>query len=121
MKHRMIFLFAVLLASTLPALADTKAEILARMESRLAVLGDLKARQVVGENNRGFVELRGSASGAAAVVDAENRDRGEVYAQIARETGASADAVGRSRAKKIAESSRPGTWLQDERGTWFRK
>jgi hypothetical protein len=120
MKNHLFLLFALLL-SVVAARADTPAEIRHRMEQRLPALEDLKTRLVVGENNRGFTELRGSASGAEALVADENRDREQVYAQIARDTGASAEAVGRARAKRIADSSRPGIWLQDERGNWRRK
>ena len=51
----------------------------------------------------------------------ENRDRSAVYALIAKETGATADSVGRARAKQIAANSRPGVWVQDEAGAWKKK
>ena len=42
-------------------------------------------------------------------VSAENADRAEVYGALAQQTGSSADQVGRARAKKIAETSSPGS------------
>ena len=77
-------------------------------------------RAIVGESNRGFLELLGAAPDGG-VVSAENSDREQVYAEIARQTGTSPDAVGRARARKIAENSRPGVWLQRESGEWYRK
>ena len=86
----------------------------ARIAQRLPEIDGLKAKGAVGENNRGFVEARGGDAGAASVVSAENSDREAVYAAIAKQQGASADQVGRTRAKKIAAGSAPGVWVQHE-------
>jgi uncharacterized protein YdbL (DUF1318 family) len=91
------------------------------MDARLAELDALKAKGAIGENNRGFVEVRESAPNAESLVSAENSDRGQVYAMIAKQTGATADAVGRQRAKQIAAGSRSGVWVQDESGKWSKK
>lgn len=93
----------------------------ARMAERLPKIDELKAKGAIGENNRGLAEVRGGDAAAAAVVSAENGDREKVYAAIAKQTGASADQVGRSRAKQIAANSAPGVWLQQEDGTWYKK
>jgi len=122
MKARIITLFAALCLLTVSAFAQSAADIRRRMEQRLPQIDTLKAQEVIGENNRGFLEERKSgAAGAASVVSDENRDREAVYAFIARETGASADSVGRARAKQIAANSRSGVWVQDEAGGWKRK
>jgi uncharacterized protein len=122
MKTRIFVLFAAfgLLASTV--LAETAGEIRARMAQRLPALDGLKAQEVIGENNRGFVEVRGAGTaGATKLVAEENRDRESVYGIIAKETGATPDSVGRARAKQIAANSRPGVWVQDESGRWVKK
>jgi len=104
------------------AFAQSGREIQQRMRDRLPQLDELKAKEVVGENNRGLVEVRGAGDASAAgVVAEENRDREAVYALIAKETGATPDAVGRARAKDIAARSRPGVWVQDEAGRWTKK
>ncbi|MFZ9682817.1 MAG: YdbL family protein [Cephaloticoccus sp.] len=117
-------LLIVSLMFATPALV-TRAEDLgavrARMEQRLGELDQLKASGAIGENNRGFVELRESGGDAGAVAAAENRDRETVYAAIAAKAGTSADQVGRARARQIAANSAAGVWLQDESGTWYRK
>jgi uncharacterized protein YdbL (DUF1318 family) len=92
-----------------------------RMAQRLAQLDDFKARGVLGENNRGFVELRGSDPAAGDVMAGENKDRGVVYAALAKQTGTSAEQVGRARAKQIATASAAGVWLQHEDGSWYKK
>jgi uncharacterized protein len=93
----------------------------ARIAQRLPQLDELKAKGAVGENNRGLVEVRGGDAAAAGVVSAENSDREAVYAALGKQTGASADQVGRSRAKQIAASSAAGIWLQRDDGSWYKK
>lgn len=122
MKTRLFSLFAALCLLALPALAESAAAIRGRMEQRLPQIDALKAQEFVGENNRGFLEERKSGGpNAGAVVADENRDRQEVYALLAQQTGATPDSVGRARAKQIATNSRPGVWVQDESGAWKKK
>lgn len=93
-----------------------------RMAHRLAAVDGLKDRGVAGENNRGFLEARAALSGAEnEIVAAENADRSTVYAALARQTGSTPDQVGRARARQIAQTSKPGVWLQDEGGRWYKK
>lgn len=119
MKARLFTLLAAfgLLAAT--AFAESAGDIRRRMEQRLTQIDTLKTQEVVGENNRGFLEER--KPGAGSVLTDENRDREAVYGLIAKETNASAEAVGRARAKQIAANSKPGVWVQDESGAWKKK
>ncbi len=55
------------------------------------------------------------------MISAENTDREVVYAALAKQTGSSADQVGRARAKQIAAGSAAGVWVQKEDGTWQKK
>jgi hypothetical protein len=121
MKTRMLHLFAALCLFAPAAFADSAADIRRRMADRLPKLDELRVREVVGENNRGFAELRGNAAEADELVRAENIDREKVYALIAQQTGATAEQVGRHRAEDIAQQARPGVWLQDKTGKWYRK
>ena len=122
MKARLCTVFAALCLLTVSAFAESAADIRRRMEQRLPQIDALKAQEVLGETNRGFLEERKSGTaGAGGVVTDENRDREAVYALIAKETGASADSVGRARAKQIASNSRSGVWVQDESGAWKKK
>jgi uncharacterized protein YdbL (DUF1318 family) len=117
---RYIFLLALLCIGSVVRAEDIGA-VKARMEQRLPQIQALKAQGVLGENNRGYLEVRGGAGDAGAVVAAENQDRTVVYAEIAKKTNASADQVGRARALKIAQRSRLGEWVQDEGGGWKKK
>lgn len=102
--------------------AENLATVRQRMEQRLGAVDALKNKQAIGENNRGFLEVRGSAEGSAGqTVADENSDRRTVYAAIAAETGASPDAVGRKRAEQIASLAKRGHWVQDASGGWRQK
>ena len=93
-----------------------------RLMQRIPAIDALKERGVVGENNRGFLEARGALSAEnTKVMSAQNTDRSAAYGALAQQTGSSPDQVGRARAKKIAEKSNAGVWLQDEGGRWYRK
>ncbi|MBC8040565.1 MAG: DUF1318 domain-containing protein, partial [Opitutaceae bacterium] len=93
---RPLFVCVMLLGLVPLASAQNLGEIRARMEKRVAQVDVLKASGVLGENNRGFLEVR--AGDDAGVAAAENADRGVVYAALAKQTGATADAVGKARA-----------------------
>lgn len=104
------------------AQAEDAGAINSRMVARIPAIDALKERKVVGENNRGYIEIRGSATaGDERLVADENRDRGAAYELIARRESTSPDAVGRARARQIAERSRPGVLLQAPDGSWYSK
>lgn len=124
MKNKFLHLFVVLSAFTLgvaAAIAQDLNAVKARMEQRLSKLDALKAQGVIGENNHGLVELRGGNAEAGDVVAGENSDRTAVYAAIAKQTGSSAETVGKARAKQLAASSAAGVWIQRENGEWYKK
>jgi len=122
-RLRFLFMVAALMlgAGTIEIRADDLGAVKARMTQRLSTLDRLKASGVIGENNRGLLELRGGDADAGDAVAAENRDRNMVYAAIAKQTGTSADQVARARARQIAAGSARGVWLQKDDGSWYRK
>jgi uncharacterized protein YdbL (DUF1318 family) len=116
---RYLFISVMLLGLAPLVSAQNLGEIRARMEKRVAQVDSFKASGVLGENNRGFLEVRsGDDQGVAA---AENTDRGVVYAALAKQTGATADAVGKARAKQIFAASSKGVWVQSPSGEWLKK
>ena len=122
MNLRIFSLWAALCLLATSALAQSPAELRQRMGDRLPQLDALKEKGAIGENNQGYVETRGASnSEAASLVSDENGDRQKAYALIAKSAGASADSVGRARARQIAANSRSGVWIQDEKGHWKRK
>jgi uncharacterized protein len=122
MKLRLFILILTALFGVASVNAQNAGEVRRRMEQRLSQVDALKAKGVIGENNRGLLEVRGQAdASASAVVAEENKDREFVYATIAKETGATPDAVGKARARRIAQNSNPGVWIQDDAGNWAQK
>lgn len=116
---RYLFICVMLLGLAPLASAQNLGEIRARMEKRVGQVDALKASGVLGENNLGFLTVRtGDDQGVAA---AENADRGVVYAALAKQTGATADAVGKARAKQIFAASAKGVWVQSPSGEWVKK
>lgn len=126
MKTKLLFCATAALAvlTLAPAVtrAETPREIHQRMEQRVAQIDNLKVRGAVGEDNHGFLAARGPLSGEEnGLMAAENQDRAAIYTIIAKQTGSTAEQVGRQRAQQIARNSQPGVWIQDENGTWRRK
>ncbi len=101
--------------------AEDLGAVKARMNQRLSQVDQLKASGAIGENNRGYLDVRDGGGDAANVVSAENRDREVVYAEIAKRAGSSAEQVGKARARQIAANSAAGVWLQREDGSWYKK
>ncbi|MBI5693480.1 MAG: YdbL family protein [Verrucomicrobia bacterium] len=126
MKRSTFFRLLICLVASLAGATGLSAQNLAavreRMEKRLPAINDLKQRQVVGENNRGLLEARGSMPASdEKLISEENADRRQVYLALAAQTGASADEVGRQRAGQLASLARRGHWIQDPNGTWRQK
>jgi uncharacterized protein YdbL (DUF1318 family) len=117
---RCLFVLLVLGFGTVAVRAEDLGAVRARMSQRLPQIDALKSSGALGENNRGYLEVR-TAGEAGGVAAAENRDRETVYAELGKKTGASAEAVGRARAKQIAANSAAGVWLQRENGEWYQK
>ena len=116
------FAFAIaLLAGASTAWAQDAAGAKTRMRERVATLDQLKIAEALGENNRGYVEVRKPDNNAAAVADAENKDRALVFSDTAARAGSNPDAVGRAFAKQVIAASAPGVWVQRDDGSWQKK
>ncbi len=101
---------------------DELAAVKERMVGRRDAVQALVTRKAAGEDNRGYLDARGSLTAAeTAVLAAENADRKLVYTGIAGKTGATAELVGKQRAAAIAKNAVAGTWLQDDKGRWYEK
>lgn len=119
---RFLIITALFLGMLSVATAQDAQALKKRMLDRLPVIDELRATQVVGENNAGYLAvLSADASNAKAIVDEENADRKAVYQIIANQTGGTVEAVGKSRAKQIREQAKPGTMIQSEDGSWVAK
>ena len=121
-KKITVAILATILCTVFAAGAFASAkEIRDRMIARLPEIKALKAKGLVGENNKGFLEFVGQQKEKQEVVTAENQDRQKVYQAIAKQQGTTAELVGKHRAIQLAAKAQPGTWLQDANGIWYQR
>lgn len=92
-----------------------------RMAARLPEIVTLKDQGIIGEDNKGYVQFVGAVREKAGVVQAENADRVQVYQAIAQQQGTTVDLVGQRRSQQIKDIAQPGHWLQDDKGSWYKK
>lgn len=123
MSHlRFSFFLALLLSTSLAALASNLGQVQATMKERLPAIQALWAEGKIGENNQGFVEARANLSGKEQeLLRAENTDRKAVYQAIAASTQSTPKQVGVQRAAQISQRAAKGLWLQDAADKWYRK
>ena len=113
---------AVVFASPSLHAQDDQSAIQERMKARVPQIDELKLAGVVGENNTGFLEQRGSLTPEQTqLMNAENADRRALYNILAGRLGLSVAVVGAQRAASLRERSAAGVWLQREDGTWYKK
>ncbi len=121
MKHILMTLLCaagLMMVTAGPANADAVKD---RMIQRKSAVDALLASGAVGEANTGYLAFVGASRDGASTLQAENADRKTVYQQIASETGTSESVVGKRRAKQIAAIAKPGTFVQDDAGSWRKK
>jgi uncharacterized protein len=119
---RLLFLLTTLGLGTAIVRAEDLNAVKARMDQRQSAIDALKERKLIGENNRGYVEARGTLTPSdEKTLSDENSDRRAVYSAIAAQTHSDPDQVGRLRAQKIAINSKRGVWIQGPDGQWSEK
>ena len=92
-----------------------------RMKARLPIIKALKAKGIIGENNRGYLQFLGNKKEKENEVKAENSDRNKVYSAIAKQEKTTIEDVEKHRAARIGKIAEPGTRLQDANGKWYQK
>lgn len=118
-------------------MATEKKEVLDAVQNRKFNKDDIdefKREGALGENNQGFLELRPLPrleqdpeyrNLVVRIMNEENRDRKIIYDRVLElnpnASRAGASAVYAVFAKMNIEEAAPGTWIQDEDGTWRRK
>ena len=111
-----------LLTMFLLIVASLQADIKERLAKRLPGITKLKAALVIGEDNKGYLAIRGEISVEdKKIVDAENADRRKIYEMLAKKTDVAVEKVQSRRAEQIAGKSKKGIWLQKTVGTWYKK
>ncbi len=93
-----------------------------RFESRRDQLNAWKLEKKIGENNRGFIELRLAPSEVTGdvmmLITEENNDRTAMYQNIARSQNNTAEFVGQRSAILRGQKAAKGTLVQQPDGSW---
>jgi len=113
-----ILIIVCLMVSSQFALA---AGIKERMKQRLPVIADLKAKGVIGEDNKGYLGFVTGERAQEAVIAADNKDRKMIYSHFAKQQNTSLEVVEKVQAKRKAERAKPGEFFQNLDGSWQKK
>lgn len=100
--------------------------------SRLADVNGYKSKGVIGENNRGALEVRDldalsdlrARAEVQKLVRAENTDREQLYKEIAAAKNielSQLDKIRETYAETLRQNARPGDWIQLPDGSWKQK
>lgn len=92
-----------------------------RMAQRRGEIRSLKSAGIIGERADGLLGFVKKNPADQALVDAENKDRKAVYAEIAKGQGISVSEVANARGQANAKRSASGDWLQNTKRKWVQK
>jgi uncharacterized protein YdbL (DUF1318 family) len=106
-------------------------KLIASRKQRYASLAPLLAQGALGENNRGLLDIRSldvlslkDKASARTLLEQENRDRQQLYREIATANSLSADKLDEIAsifAQVHRKEARAGWWIQDADGNWKKK
>jgi uncharacterized protein YdbL (DUF1318 family) len=118
MKIRLLSCLPLALLFTVSLWADYSD----RMKQRLSEVVAAKDAGSIGEGVDGFLHLRElSNSGAAKLVESENSDRKQLFADLASKTGGDVSAVARKFSQGIATKGKSGHWFKKLSGQCVQK
>lgn len=111
---------------------EEESPLASRRLSRMGEIQNLKNSRFIGENNKGYLELRSSPEGKLPhgenyadyiqrIVKSENNDRRALYLQNAEKKGDPLDLVEREFSIRWQEISYTGEWIQKEDNSWIQK
>ena len=108
------------------SLKEITPEVNAALEARRGRYDDLaalKAKGMVGENNRGYLQALVSDPEVESLVGAENKDRQVVYKTIADQNGLAGElgTIEEVFAQVQRDKAKPGEEIQDTNGQWMTK
>lgn len=92
-----------------------------RMKQRLPAIAQLKAKGIIGENNKGYLGFVTGARAEEGMIAAENKDRKMIYSHFAKQQKTLVDVVEKVQAKRKALKAKPGQFFQNFKGKWQKK
>jgi len=92
-----------------------------RFQERYPAIKELKAKGVVGETDKGYLEwVEKKESASADLVKEENDDRTTLYEEVAKKDKSDADTVAKHAAQRNFDKAKSGEYLQVD-GKWHKK
>jgi uncharacterized protein YdbL (DUF1318 family) len=90
---------------------------------RFETLSQMKRDGVIGENNKGYVDVVNDKGNAKTVVSDENRDRKVIYTAIAEQNGLTGafQTIETVFAEVQHGKAAPGEYIQNASGAWVKK
>jgi len=90
---------------------------------RYETLTELKSKGILGENNRGYIEVLIEGEGGEPIAQAENTDRKLIYQTIADQNGLTdaIETIEKVFAQVRRDKAQPGNMIQTEDGNWIAK
>lgn len=116
-----LLIVSLVLSFSSTAFSKSKQELIQNMKSRNPAVGQLLKSGAVGETNRGYLDYVGSARPQENIVNAENQDRKDLYAIIAKDKNTTIDVVEKNMGLVKAKRAKPGTYFQNSSGVWQKK
>ncbi len=116
-KIHVLLIFCLIISTQLVPASEIKE----RMKQRLPVIAELKAKGIIGEDNKGYLGFVTGKRDQEAVIAAENEDRKTVYTYFAKQQNTTIDVVESIQAARKAEITAPGEFFQNPDGSWHKK
>ncbi len=117
-------LFTFIVGQDNQTIEDRKA-IQASMKARYATLKKLKAKGIIGENLKGYVEIinsdKNTEKETKTVVNNENSDRKKLYKLIAEKNKTAAKDVAINNAIRIFKKADDNEYFKNKKGAWVLK
>lgn len=92
-----------------------------RFQERYPAIRELKAKGVVGETDKGYLEwVEKKDSKSVDLIKEENDDRTELYKEVAKKEKTDEDTVAKHNAQRNFDKAKAGEYLQVD-GKWHKK
>jgi uncharacterized protein YdbL (DUF1318 family) len=101
--------------------APVREAMMGRFAARLPQIKELKAKGIVGEDAKGFIQFVGEGKEGEQLIATENSDRKIVFERVAKRQGCTPEKAGQLKAERSAREALPGEYLQDASGKWSKK
>ena len=114
-------------AATMPAVtgSETKDQAIARLKQRIPAVKQAKAAGLIGETAAGYLEAVNPKElhdlSVLDLINTQNTDRWWLFTDLAKETGATFDAVAQPFAQRLADAAAKGDYLKGADGIWHQK